>query len=323
MKDEGKVREGLMFGLAAHACWGGMPLYFRLLLSHVGTTEQLVHRILWSAVLLAAFLTFLHKWPELVRAVTTPRTFWLLLGATAFIAVNWYVFLYGLSTGRALHNSLGYFANPLFNVALGVLVLGERLRPPQWLALALAACGIAVFSVSLGELPWIALTVASSFAFYGLMRKLAAVDGLVGLTVETVALAPACVVWLGWMMSHGEAKFFEAGWVTDVLLVLSGLVTVVPLWFFVLAATRLQLSTLGFLQYIGPTLQFFIAIYVFHEEANAGQLGAFVFIWAALGVFSADALLHRPVTPPAAPPPPDTGTGGRTGTSTAIAATRR
>ncbi len=322
-EQSGRVRAGLMYGLAAHACWGVMPLYFfPLNTAQVLPFEQLAHRVLWSAVLLIAALTLLNKWRDFAAAVADPRTRYLLLAGTVFIAINWYIFLYGLYTKRALQNSLGYFTNPLFNVALGVLVLGERLRPGQWAALAIAACGIVYFALKLGELPWIALTVASSFACYGLMRKLAHVDGLVGLTAETVVLAPASAAVLAWMMADGTAGFLRQGWRIDLLLVFSGLATVVPLWFFVLAARRLRLSTLGFLQYVGPTLQFLLAIYVLGESLKPGQLEAFGLIWVALVVFTVDSLLHRPVTPPEEPAAPRPEPAGPADPRTAVSATR-
>jgi chloramphenicol-sensitive protein RarD len=293
-----RVRAGLAYGLAAHACWGVMPLYFHFLnRAEVLASEQLAHRILWSAVLLSAALTLLHKWGELASALAQPRARYLLLAGTAFIAVNWYAFLYGLATKRALQNSLGYFTNPLFNVALGVLILRERLRPYQWVALAIAGCGIVYFAARLGEPPWIALTVASTFACYGLMRKLAGVDGLVGLTAETLALAPASAAALAWLMARGESGMFRHGLGVDLLLIFSGLATVVPLWLFVLAARRLRLSTLGFLQYIGPSLQFLLALTVLGESLAPGQMVAFALIWAALALFTVGSILDRPSRP--------------------------
>lgn len=287
-----EARSGLLYGLAAHACWGLMPLYVALLL-HVGSLEFLLHRILWSALLLAGLLSLTGKWKEAGEALRSPRTAWLLAGSTVFIAVNWFIFLYGIATKQALQNSLGYFTNPLFNVALGVLVLGERLRPGQWLALGIAAAGIGYVMATEGTLPWIALSVASSFALYGLFRKLAPVDGLVGLAVETLALAPLSALLLGWFLARGEAAFLAHGTPTALLLALSGVLTVVPLLFFVLAARRLTLTTLGFLQYVGPTLQFFTAIWVLGEPLPQGRLVGFSLVWAALAVATADALLAR------------------------------
>lgn len=191
-----RARSGLLFGLSAHACWGCMPLYFSYL-REVSALEQLTHRIVWSALLLAGLLTYLGKWRELWNAASDRKALPLLLASTAFISVNWFIFLYAVQTGQTLQSSLGYFINPLFNVALGVLLLGERLRRWQWVALGVAACGLIYLMVAQWQAPWIALGVASSFAFYALMRKLAPVDGLVGLTAETFLLAPFAGLVLG------------------------------------------------------------------------------------------------------------------------------
>jgi chloramphenicol-sensitive protein RarD len=316
-----RVRSGLLFGLAAHACWGCMPLYFSHLRG-VGPFEQLTHRIVWSAVLLAALLTYLRKWRELGKALSDRTTLLMLGASTAFISANWFIFLYAVNTGQTLQSSLGYFINPLFNVALGVLFLGERLRRLQWAALGVAACGLVYLMWVQWQAPWIALGVASSFAFYGLIRKLAPVDGLVGLTAETLILAPAATFFLGLWMVRGEAGFLTQGTMADVLLLLSGVATVVPLWFFVMAARRLHLSTLGFLQYVGPSLQFLTAIFLLKETVRMEQLVAFGFVWLALVIVTIDSLRARELTPPEAPRPPETGPAGQEGPRTAVVATR-
>ncbi|MBY0230204.1 MAG: EamA family transporter RarD, partial [Gemmataceae bacterium] len=234
----------------------------------------------------------LGKWRELAKALLVPRTRWLLLASTVFIAVNWFIFLHGIETNRAMQGSLGYFINPLFNAVLGVLLLGEQLRRAQVLALGVATAGIGFVMVASGELPWIALGVASSFALYGLVRKLAPVDGLVGLGAETLLLAPLSAALLGWMLGKGEAEFLRDG-TKDAMLAASGVLTVLPLWFFVLAAKRLTLTALGFLQYIGPTLQLITAVFVFGEELTAVRLVGFVAVWAGLVMVTAETLLRR------------------------------
>jgi chloramphenicol-sensitive protein RarD len=300
--DLARHRAGLFFGLAAHACWGLMPLYVSRL-PQVKPMEFLCHRIVWSAVLLAAMLWILGKWKEVGRALRHRRTGWMLLASTVLIAINWYVFLYGIETRQATQNSLGYYTNPIFNVLLGVLVLGERLRPGKWLALALAAGGIVYLMFALDTVPWIALTVATSFALYGLARKLAPVDGVVGLSVETLLLAPASAAYIGWLMADGTAAFRSQGWEFDALIAFSGPATVVPLLCFVLAARRLPLTTLGFLQYVGPTMQLLTAVFIFREPFGRDQWIGFGLIWSALALVTLDTLLAgRRVTLPAPPP---------------------
>ncbi|MGL4551923.1 MAG: EamA family transporter RarD [Gemmataceae bacterium] len=306
-REAARHRAGLMYGLAAHACWGLMPLYFRAM-NQVKPLEFLCHRIVWSAVLLAGLLWLVRKWRDVSRALRDPASARLLAASTALIALNWYVFLYGIESGQAVQTSLGYYTNPIFNVLLGVAFLGERLRPGKWLALGLAAAGLLYLMAASGRVPWIALTVASSFAFYGLARKLAAVDGLVGLGVETLLLAPLSAGYVLWRMAAGEAAFLRHGPAYDALIVLSGPATVVPLLCFVLAARRLPLTTLGFLQYVGPTMQLLTAILVFGEDFNRDRWIGFGLIWSALALVTLDSLVARrpaaadagaPVTSPA------------------------
>jgi chloramphenicol-sensitive protein RarD len=287
------TRGGLLYGLAAYGMWGLMPLYFRV----VGTVtplEILAHRIVWSVVLVAAILTVWRRWPDLMRSLRSGRIVRLLLASALLVAVNWLVYIYGVWTERVLQTSLGYFINPLFSVVLGMVFFRERLRPWQWVALGLAAGGLAYLILTVGELPWIALAVAGTFGLYGLVRKTAPVDGLIGLAIETMLLAPAALAGLAVGVTTGTATFGNNEGVTDALLLLSGVVTTVPLLCFGQAARRLRLSTLGFLQYIGPSMQFLIALWVFGEPFLPAQQVSFAFIWAALLVFTVDALrAHR------------------------------
>ncbi|NBO92939.1 MAG: EamA family transporter RarD, partial [Planctomycetia bacterium] len=261
-QETANYRAGLLFGLAAHACWGLMPLYVSRLL-YVKPLEFLCHRIVWSCVLLVGMLWLTGKMGEMAHALRQRTTRRMLIISTILIGINWFVFLYGIASGQALQNSLGYYTNPLFNVLLGVLVLGERLRPGKWFALALAASGLIYLMTALGTVPWIAFGVASSFAIYGLARKLVPVDGLAGLSVETLLMTPLSAGYIGWLIAQGDAAFGNYGSASDALIIFSGPATVVPLLCFVLAARRLPLTTLGFLQYIGPTMQLLTAVFVF------------------------------------------------------------
>jgi chloramphenicol-sensitive protein RarD len=283
---------GLIYGLAAYGLWGVMPLYFRVV-KKVDPLELLTHRVVWSVLLLAGLMTALRRWPEVRVVLRNPITCGLLAASTVFIAVNWYVFIVGVSTGRVVQNSLGYFINPLFSILLGVVVFRERLRVAQWGALALASAGLVYLVVAVGEVPWIALALATSFSLYGLVRKVAPVESLVGLTVETMFLAPFAVAALGFWASRGTLMLGTMGGPTDAAVVASGVVTAVPLLCFGAAARRLPLSTMGFLQYLAPTLQFLFALYVFGERFGEEQRVGFSLIWSALVIVTADAILAR------------------------------
>jgi chloramphenicol-sensitive protein RarD len=300
-KSSQDTRGGLLYGLAAYGFWGLMPLYFWLV-GTVALLEILAHRIVWSAVLVAAILTGWRRWQDLTRSLRSGRTVRLLLISALLVAVNWLVYIYGVSTQRVLQTSLGYFINPLFSVVLGIMFFRERLRPWQWIALGLAVAGLSYLVVAVGELPWIALAVAGTFALYGLVRKTAPVDGLIGLAIETMLLAPAALGGLTLGMTTGKSSFGYNEWTTDGLLLLSGVVTTIPLLCFGQAARRLRLSTLGFLQYLTPTMQFLLALWVFGEPFPPALRVSFGFIWAALLIFIVDALRAR--RRPAAVPAP-------------------
>jgi chloramphenicol-sensitive protein RarD len=211
----------------------------------------------------------------------------MLSAASALIAVNWLVYIWAILAGRVMEGSLGYFINPLVSVALGVLVLGERLERPVGIAVAVASLGVVWLTVGLGQLPWVSLSLAFSFGSYGLLRKLVPVGALLGLCVETLLLLPLALGYLVWASVSGRLAFGSGNLRLDVLLVLAGPLTAVPLLFFAAAARRLPLSTLGFLQYLSPTVQFLLAVFVYGEPLDAARAGAFAFIWAGLALFTA------------------------------------
>ncbi len=293
------TRGGLLYGLAAYGFWGLMPLYFWLV-GTVSPLEILAHRVVWSVVLVAGILTVWRRWPDLQHSFRSGRIVRLLLASAVLVAVNWLVYIYGVWTQRVLQTSLGYFINPLFSVVLGLVFFRERLRLGQWFALGLATAGLAYLVFTVGELPWIALAVAGSFGLYGLVRKTAPVDGLIGLAIETMLLAPAALAGLAVGVTTGTATFGNNEGMTDGLLLLSGVVTTIPLLCFGQAARRLPLSTLGFLQYVAPSMQFLLAVWVFREPFLPAQQISFAFIWAALAIFTGDALLARRVLKPLA-----------------------
>jgi chloramphenicol-sensitive protein RarD len=295
-------REGLLYGLAAYGLWGIVPLYFNALVEqtgkHISAPELLCQRIVWSLPFLMVLLTLTRRWPLFARCFQVRSLLGMLAVSSVLIGLNWYVYIYGIATEQVLQTSLGYFINPLVNVLLGMVFFRERLRPLQWAALALATVGVVSMTATAGELPWIALSLAGCFGAYGLLRKKAPVDGLVGLAVETSFLVPLAASYL-LVLGH-EGTLGSYGPVSDALLVCSGMVTALPLMCFGQAARRLRLTTLGFLQYVSPTLQFICAVVVIGEPLDAGQLVGFVWIWVGLAAFSLDSLLR--LQPPLAAP---------------------
>ncbi|OSZ72757.1 protein RarD [Sphingomonas sp. IBVSS1] len=286
------MRDGLIAGLGAYVIWGLMPLYLRLM-QGVPAGDVLGHRIAWSLLVLSLVLALSAGWQRLRPILANRRLLLLLLASALAIGVNWLVYTWAILAGHALDTSLGYFINPLLNVLFGVALLGERLSRLQWAAVALAAAGVAVQTIALGYLPWISLTLAVSFGLYGLFRKKAAVDGLSGLFVETLLLAPLA---LGWLATRPYSLTDLPGWQLAVLAA-SGVVTATPLLLFGRAARVLPLSTLGLLQYLSPTLVMIEAVTLFGETLSPARLAAFGCIWAGLALYTWS---MRPVAQPAA-----------------------
>jgi chloramphenicol-sensitive protein RarD len=281
-------RLGIAAGLAAYGLWGVMPLYFASLKA-VPPPEILAQRVVWCGLFLAGVLTVTGRWPVFVRAcrsATTLRTF---LATALLLSVNWLVYIHGVTSGQTLETSLGYFINPLLNVGLGFVVFRERLRPLQLGALALAVVGVTNLVVAAGHFPWIALTLATSFAFYGLLRKTAPADAVVGVSIETFILLPGALAYGCYLWAAGGLHIGAVDRATDGLLVASGVITAVPLLFFGVAARNLRLSTLGFLQYLAPSAQFLLAITVLGEPMAPEKWASFACIWTALVVYSFDA----------------------------------
>ena len=285
--DHGRARAGLLLGVGAYLLWGVLPLYFKAL-AHVAPTEIVAHRIVWSLIFLSALATLWRRWPAIRTAVTTGRVLITLMVTALLIAINWLVYIYAVVSGHVLEGSLGYYLNPLVNVLLGVVLLKERLSPAKVFATLLAAAGVAVLAAGAGSGLWISLTLAASFALYGFVRQVAPVDSLEGLTIETALLAPLALGWLLWLRRAGELGFGLFGATTDILLALGGAITAIPLLLFTAAARRLPYSTLGFLQYIAPSLQFLLAVLAFGEPLTTPHIICFGAIWTALAVFTLD-----------------------------------
>ncbi len=294
------ARHGLWFGVAAYGLWGILPIYFKAL-ADVGAIEIVAHRVLWSVPFLGLLLFAMGAGAELRRVIRQPRTLAILAVTAALIAANWLLYVYAVTSGRILAGSLGYYLNPLVNVLLGRAVLKERLSWLQWLAVAVAAAGISGLALqAIGQL-WISLALAASFATYGLLRKIAPVEAVAGLAVETTILLPLALLWLGFVIMSGGPAFGPSDQ-DMVLLLLAGIATTVPLILFTAAARRLRYSTLGMLQFIAPTLQFLCAVFLYGERFTAAHAIAFGSIWLALALYVA-AIVRTPKAPASAMAP--------------------
>jgi chloramphenicol-sensitive protein RarD len=282
------TRRGILYGALAYGLWGVVPAFWKLL-QQVPALELLGHRVLWGMLTLLALVMITKRFEATKQALRDRRVLAAMACSSVLLSINWGVFVYAVGAGRLLEASLGYFINPLVSVALGVIVLGERLRRAQKLAIALAALGVVALTVHRGHLPYLALVLAFTFGLYGLVRKTAKVESLAGSTIETGLMSPIALIGLGLLASRGGGAFGHADASTHALLVATGVVTTVPLLLFTSAARRLPLSTVGFLQYLAPTGQFLLAVLVYGEAFSSGTLAAFAIIWAGLAVFSYDA----------------------------------
>jgi chloramphenicol-sensitive protein RarD len=285
-------RRGFLLGVAAYGMWGAFPLYWPLL-EPAGAVEILAHRILWSMVTMGLLVALLGRWRHFTALVGVRRTRRLLTGAAVVIAVNWATFIYGVNTDHVVEVSLGYFINPLVTVLMGVLILHETLRPAQWAALGIATFAVVVLTVGYGRPPWIALVLACSFGTYGLFKKQAAAGAVESLAFETVLLAPLAAAYLVWLGTRGQGGFAAHGLGHALLLASTGIVTALPLICFGAAATRLNLVTLGLLQYLAPVLQFITGLVVFDEQMPATRWIGFGLVWIALVVFTFEAVQYR------------------------------
>ena len=284
---EAEARAGVLLGLGAYTLWGVFPVYFKLV-AEVVPLEILTHRIVWAMPFGALIILARRQWREVVRAFSDPRTVaWLALAAVS-IAANWLIYIWAVQHDRILESSLGYYINPLMYVVAGIWIFSESLSRLQLIAVLFAAIGVAVLTISLGEFPWVAVSLAALFTAYGVIRKQAPVGAMPGLFVETVLLflpALACMLWLG---AHQRLEFGnEAG--MSLMLLSAGPITVVPLLLFAVAAKRLELITIAFMQFLGPTLQFLIGLW-YGERLTTAHVICFGFVWAAVVVFSVDAL---------------------------------
>ncbi|MFI6286812.1 EamA family transporter RarD [Streptomyces sp. NPDC051018] len=289
MKSDGEQRAGLLYGISAYGMWGLVPLYWPLL-KPADATEILAHRMAWSLVVVALALLVLKRWSWMGELIRDPRRLGLVTVAALVIAVNWGVYIWAVNSGKVVEASLGYFINPLVTIAIGVLLLKERLRPAQWVAVGTGALAVLVLTIGYGQPPWISLILAFSFAAYGLAKKKINIGGLESLAAETVVLFLPALGFLLWLGSRGEAAFGTEGVGHAALLASTGLVTAVPLVCFGAAAIRVPLSTIGLLQYLAPVFQFLLGVLYFHEAMPPERWAGFTLVWLALTVLTWDAL---------------------------------
>jgi chloramphenicol-sensitive protein RarD len=286
------MKKGVWLGIGAYVIWGVFPIYWHWLHA-VPALQLLGHRIVWSFALLAMVLLVLRQWRAFQAEALTPRLLRIYLVAALLLAANWLIYVWAVNAGYIVETSLGYFINPLLNVLMGVIILHERLRRMQWLAVGLAAAGVAYLTIVYGSLPWIALSLALSFGLYGLVTKQAPLNALHGLTLETGLLVVPMLLYLIFAEVRGEGAFLHTDGVSTLLLIGAGLVTVVPLLMFNASVRRIPLSLIGILQYIAPTLQFLIGVLIFKEPFTPTQLIGFGLVWLALIVFTSESLWAR------------------------------
>lgn len=285
----GDKRAGLVYGFAAYGMWGLFPLYWPLL-EPAGAGEILAHRMVWSLIVVGVLLLALRRWAWLAELIRQPRRLALVATAATVVSVNWGVYIWAVNAGHVVESSLGYFINPLVTIGLAVLVLHERLRPVQWVAVGIGCAAVAVLAVGYGRLPWIALVLAFSFGSYGLVKKKVAMGGLESLAAETAVQFLPALAFLAVLGARGDSTFTRHGPDHAALLALSGVATAVPLICFGMSANRLPLSTLGLIQYLAPVFQFLIGVLHFHETMSAEQWAGFLLVWSALVLLTWDAL---------------------------------
>ncbi len=298
------MNKGVLYGIGAYALWGFFPIYWKFL-HHISAFQLISHRIIWSFILLMAVIFFTGQWADF-RATAKSKNLWVYLIAALLIGVNWTLYVWAVNKNYIVETSLGYFINPLISVLLGVIFLRERLRLGQWIPVILAALGVTYLAFVYGRLPYIALSLAFSFGTYGLVKKLSPLGSLYGLTVETGILFIPAVGFLLFAQANGNGAFLHTGFASDLLMIGAGVVTTVPLLMFASAARSVPLWVVGLLQYIAPTLQFLIGVFVYKEPFSHNQLIGFGIVWVALAIFLVENFLSSRAS---AEPLPEIGEG--------------
>jgi chloramphenicol-sensitive protein RarD len=290
-------KEGILYAFGAYFIWGLVPIYWKLI-KHVPAIQLIGHRIAWSFILLAVALAVTRKWPQL-RALASDRKILCIYSVAAVLVFfNWFIYVWAVNSGYILEASLGYFINPLLSVFLGVIFLREKLRLFQWIAVGLAATGVVYLTTAYGQLPWIALGLAFTFGFYGLVKKMAPLNPLNGLTLETGILFIPALFFLTYQDRIGQGAFLHTGFASDLLMAGAGLITTIPLLMFASAARRIPLTTLGIMHYITPTCQFLLGVLVYKELFSSTRALGFAIVWIALIVFAIEGLVISRTIPP-------------------------
>lgn len=290
--EENSSRNGALSALSAYLLWGFAPIYFKLL-TDIEAGEILMHRVIWSTFFLLVMVILMKKWPQLVAICRQPKILLQLSLSASFLGVNWFLFIWAVNNNHLLDASLGYYINPLFNVILGMIFFNERLRRNQLIAVCLALVGVLIQLITLGTLPMISLVLASTFAIYGLLRKKLPINSFIGLLIESLMMLPIALIYWYFFVESSTSNMAINTTSLNVTLIMAGIVTTAPLLFFTAAAKRLTLSTLGFFQYLGPSIMFLLATFYYQETMKSAELITFVFIWAALALYSLDSFKKR------------------------------
>jgi len=286
---ENEIKTGVLYAAFAYLIWGMFPIYWKHL-QGVGADEILANRVLWSFVFMALLITVTKKWRKLGEVLsgfkTNKKQGFMLFIASLLVSCNWFIYIWAVNANQIIETSLGYYINPLVSVLLGMLVLKEKLTKTQYFSVGLAAVGVLILTFSHGSFPWIALSLAFTFGLYGLAKKLIFIDSEIGLTLETLFITPIALMYIAYLFVKGDHAFLAVTPGLDFLVILSGVLTAVPLLFFAKGAQRIPLSMLGFIQYMTPTLTLILGVFVYHEPFTTTHLLSFLFIWAALTIYS-------------------------------------
>ncbi len=292
MPEKNAYNNGVIYAATAFVVWGIIPIFWKQM-AYVPAIEIVMHRIAWSLIFALGLIVALGKWPLLREALTTRKTVQMLTMSALLIGMNWGLFIWAVNVGRIEETSLGYYINPLVNFSLGVMLLGERLTRIQLVSVGLAVAGVLNQAISVGVLPWVSLTLAISFGLYGLIRKQVAVESLVGLAVEAIILTPIAICYLVYLETHKTGLFLHSSWQTDAMLILAGPLTALPLLLFAAGVRRIKLSTMGFLQYLAPSISLVLAVLMYNEPFTTAHAVTFGLIWAALALISWEALTRE------------------------------
>ncbi|GKU81574.1 EamA family transporter RarD [Niallia sp. NCCP-28] len=286
---ENKVKQGVIFAGISYLIWGMFPVYWKLL-QGVGADEILANRVIWSFIFMVILVISTNKWKKVILTIqafkTNKKQAFLLFAASILVSFNWFIYIWAVNADKVIETSLGYYINPLVSVLLGVLVLKEKMKRAQIISFVLAAIGVLILTFSHGSFPWIALSLALTFGLYGLAKKIIVLDSEIGLTIETLFITPIALFYMGYLFASGRHEFLTGSMSINILIMVSGVLTAIPLLFFAKGAQRIPLSMLGFIQYLTPTLTLILGVFLYHEKFTNSHLMAFICIWSALTIYS-------------------------------------